>query len=110
MTDERVRALVTAEDVPAAWAGLPLLERRKIIKATFNVRIQQTQNRGQSAFEPRAGTHRAPRTLKDVGLDAETVRMPGGSGGVAAEELVADQLGPLGTHGGLDARSGVTLT
>ena len=52
VTDERVRALVTAEDVPAAWAGLPLLERRKIIKATFNVRIQQTQNRGQNAFEP----------------------------------------------------------
>ncbi|RCS74864.1 hypothetical protein CIK72_17780 [Brachybacterium alimentarium] len=35
-----------------------------------------------------------------MGLDAETVRMPGGSGGVAAE-LVADQLGLLGTHGGL---------
>ncbi|WP_255434798.1 hypothetical protein [Auritidibacter ignavus] len=52
VADDRVRALVTAEDVPAAWAGLPLAERRKIIKATFNVRIRQTQNRGQNAFEP----------------------------------------------------------
>ncbi|WP_137802890.1 recombinase family protein [Kocuria sp. 2SI] len=51
VTDERVRALVTAEDVPAAWAALPLAERRKIIKAAFNVRIRQTQNRGQNSFE-----------------------------------------------------------
>lgn len=38
--------------MPTAWARLPLAERRKIIKATFNVRIQQTKNRGQNAFEP----------------------------------------------------------
>lgn len=52
VTDERIRALVTADDVPTAWAALPLAERRRIIKASFNVRIQRTQNRGQNAFEP----------------------------------------------------------
>lgn len=52
VTDERIRALVTADDVPGAWAALPLIERRRIIKASFNVRIQKSQNRGQNAFEP----------------------------------------------------------
>ena len=52
IADERVRALVTGGDVRAAWGELVLAERRKIIKAVFDVRIQQTKNRGQNAFEP----------------------------------------------------------
>ncbi|MFV0533295.1 MAG: recombinase family protein [Cumulibacter sp.] len=52
ITDERIRALVTAGDIRTAWTELPLSERRKIIKAAFDVRIQQTKNRGQNAFEP----------------------------------------------------------
>lgn len=51
ITDERIRRLITAPDVRAAWAELPLEERRKIIKAGFDVRIQQTTNRGQNVFE-----------------------------------------------------------
>ncbi|WGH89968.1 hypothetical protein QDX23_07425 [Auritidibacter ignavus] len=52
ITDERVRALVTASDLRAAWAEMPLVDRRKIIQAGFDIRIQQTQNRGQNKFEP----------------------------------------------------------
>lgn len=52
ITDERIRALVTAADIRAAWKRLPLSEQRKIIKAAFDIRIQQTKNRGQNAFEP----------------------------------------------------------
>ena len=52
ITDDRIRALVTAADVRAAWKQLPLSEQRKIIKAAFDIRIQQTKNRGQNAFEP----------------------------------------------------------
>ncbi len=52
ISDERVRELVTSGDVRAAWADLPLAERRTIIKVMFDVRIQQTTNRGQNAFEP----------------------------------------------------------
>lgn len=52
IADERVRELVTGGDIRAAWAALPLAERRKIIKASFDVRIQQTRNRGQNRFEP----------------------------------------------------------
>lgn len=52
ITDERIRALVTASDIRAAWKELPLSEQRKVIKAAFDVRIQQTKNRGQNAFEP----------------------------------------------------------
>ena len=52
ITDDRIRALVTAPDIREAWAELPMAERRKIIKAGFDVRIQQTKNRGQNKFEP----------------------------------------------------------
>ena len=52
ITDARVKALVTAPDLRAAWAELSLAEQRAIIKAGFDIRIQQTQNRGQNAFEP----------------------------------------------------------
>lgn len=51
ITDERIRQLVTAPDIRAAWAGLPLAEQRQIIKTAFDVRIRQTVNRGQNAFE-----------------------------------------------------------
>lgn len=52
ITDERILQLVTAADIRAAWAGMPLAEQRKIIKTVFDVRIQRTANRGQNAFEP----------------------------------------------------------
>lgn len=52
ITDARVKALVTAPDLRAAWSELSLAEQRAIIKAGFDIRIQQTQNRGQNAFEP----------------------------------------------------------
>ncbi len=52
ITDERILQLVTAADIRAAWAAMPLAEQRKIIKAVFDVRIQQTTNRGQNTFEP----------------------------------------------------------
>lgn len=52
VTDERIRALVTANDVRVAWDALALSEQRKIIKAAFDIRVQQTKNRGQNAFEP----------------------------------------------------------
>ena len=49
---DRIRALVTANDVRVAWDALALSEQRKIIKAAFDIRVQQTKNRGQNAFEP----------------------------------------------------------
>ena len=52
ITDDRIRALVTADDLRAAWLAMPLAEQRKVIKVGFIVRVQQTQNRGQNAFEP----------------------------------------------------------
>ena len=52
ITDARVKALVTAPDLRAAWGELSLAEQRAIIKAGFDIRIQQTRNRGQNAFEP----------------------------------------------------------
>ena len=52
ISDDNIRALVTAGDVRAAWAELPLAEQRKIIKALFDVRVRCTANRGQNAFEP----------------------------------------------------------
>ncbi len=52
ITDDRIRALVTAGDVRASWSELALVEQRKIIKALFDVRVQRTANRGQNAFEP----------------------------------------------------------
>ncbi|MGN6035879.1 recombinase family protein [Brevibacterium casei] len=52
ITDDRVRSLVTADDLRAAWREMPLADRRKVIKAGFIVRVQQTKNRGQNAFEP----------------------------------------------------------
>jgi DNA invertase Pin-like site-specific DNA recombinase len=52
ISDENIRALVTAGDVRAAWAELALAEQRKIVKAVFDVRVQRTANRGQNAFEP----------------------------------------------------------
>nr|BFF08264.1 hypothetical protein GCM10023233_32330 [Brevibacterium otitidis] len=52
ITDARVKALVTAPDLRAAWSELSLAEQRAIIKAGFDIRIQQTQNHGQNAFEP----------------------------------------------------------
>lgn len=52
ITDENILQLVTAGDVRTAWAELPLAEQRRIVKAVFDVRIQQTKNRGQNAFEP----------------------------------------------------------
>lgn len=52
ITDERIRALVTAHDLRTAWAALTLADQRRIIKAAFDVRVQQTANRGQNTFEP----------------------------------------------------------
>ncbi len=52
ISDENIRALVTAGDVRAAWDELVLAEQRKIVKAVFDVRVQRTANRGQNAFEP----------------------------------------------------------
>jgi len=52
ISDENIRALVTAGDVRAAWDELALAEQRKILKAVFDVRVQRTANRGQNAFEP----------------------------------------------------------
>ena len=52
ISDENIRALVSAGDVRAAWAELALAEQRKIVKAVFDVRVQRTANRGQNAFEP----------------------------------------------------------
>jgi site-specific DNA recombinase len=52
ISDENIRALVTAGDVRAAWAELALAEQRRIVKAVFDVRVQRTANREQNAFEP----------------------------------------------------------
>jgi hypothetical protein len=52
ISDDLVRELVTSGDIRAAWAAMPLAKRRKIIKTMFEVRIQQTRNRGQNRFEP----------------------------------------------------------
>lgn len=60
IADERVRDLVSSGDVRTAWAGLPLAEQRKIIKAAFDVRITRTGKKGQSVFNPER-VHIVPR-------------------------------------------------
>lgn len=51
VTDPRLRELLSAEDVRAAWAQPPLAQKRKIIKAVFDVRITQATTRG-APFNP----------------------------------------------------------
>jgi len=52
ITDDGIRALVTSSDVEAAWNSTGLEERRRIIKAVFEIRIMQAPVKGRKSFQP----------------------------------------------------------
>lgn len=52
IVDDGVRVLATAADVRAAWEATSFEERRRIIKAVFEVRIKQSPVKGSKTFQP----------------------------------------------------------
>lgn len=50
--DDGVRALMSAEDVQAAWDASDLMEKRRIVKLLFEVRIVQAPKRGPRTVQP----------------------------------------------------------
>lgn len=76
IVDDGIRALMTAEDVQAAWDETDLQERRRIIKAIFEIRIMQAPARGPNNVQPERVviTPRPPETMRTTGTteDAES--------------------------------------
>lgn len=52
IVDDGIRALMTAEDVQSAWDETDLQERRRILKAIFEIRIMQAPVRGPNNVQP----------------------------------------------------------
>lgn len=52
IVDDGIRALATAEDVRAAWEATAFEERRRIIKAVFEVRIMRAPVNGSKTIQP----------------------------------------------------------
>ncbi|MGN7860051.1 recombinase family protein [Microbacterium sp. 22303] len=50
--DEGVRTVMSAEDVQAAWDGIDLQEKRRIVKLLFEIRIMQAPRRGPNNVQP----------------------------------------------------------
>ncbi|MBN9375877.1 MAG: recombinase family protein [Cellulomonas sp.] len=50
--DDGIRALVTADDIRAAWEATDLREKRRILKAVFEIRITKAPRLGSRTMQP----------------------------------------------------------